>query len=88
MKKGKTESGFDFEILDDIVDDYELVESLAVLDMEPLKIVEVVERVLGKEQTAKLKNHVRTDSGRVSTQAMSDEILEIFKKSGSEAKNS
>lgn len=88
MIKGKTSTGFEFEISEDVVNDYELVENLAELEDNPLMISKVVNKILGKEQTEKLKNHVRDDKGIVPIDKMTKEIIEIFQISGEEIKNS
>lgn len=88
MIKGKTSSGFEFEISEDIKNDYELVENLGELEDSPLILGRIVNQILGKEQTAKLKNHIRNENGIVPTDKMTQEIIEIFKNSGKETKNS
>ncbi len=88
MIKGKTKSGFEFEISKDVVNDYELVENLAELEDNPLILAKVIKQILGEEQTEKLKNHVRNEKGIVPTDRMTQEIIEIFQNSGEEIKNS
>ena len=88
MIKGKTSSGFEFEISKDVVNDYELVENLAELEENPLLLGKIVNKILGKEQTARLKDHVRNEKGIVPTDRMTQEIIEIFQNSGEETKNS
>jgi len=88
MIKGKTSSGFEFEISKDVVNDYELVENLAELEDNPLILAKVIKQILGEEQTEKLKNHVRNEKGIVPTDKMTQEIIEIFKNAGEETKNS
>ena len=88
MIKGKTKSGFEFEISKDVVNDYELVENLAELEENPLLLGKIVNQILGKEQTARLKDHVRNEKGIVPTDRMTQEIIEIFQNSGEEIKNS
>ena len=87
MIKGKTSSGFEFEISKDVVNDYELVENLAELEENPLLLGKIVNKILGKEQTARLKDHVRNEKGIVPTDRMTQEIIEIFQNSGEETKN-
>ncbi len=77
MLQGKTSSGFAFEISEDIVDDYELVETLGELEENPLNLSKVVTMLLGKKQTTELKEHCRVGN-RVSTQKMMNEIQDIF----------
>ena len=88
MIKGKTSSGFEFEISEDVANDYELVENLGELEDNPLILGKIVNQILGKEQTARLKDHVRNEKGIVPTDKMTQEIIEIFQNSGEEIKNS
>ena len=87
MIKGKTSTGFEFNIDQSIGNDYELVELLGNLDEDFLTMTKVVNRVLGKEQANKLKEHVRNEKGIVPTDRMAEEISEIFQ-STDEGKNS
>ena len=88
MIKGKTSTGFEFEISKDIINDYELVENLGELEDNPLILGKIVNQILGKEQTTRLKNHVRNENGIVPTDKMTQEIIEIFKNGGEKTKNS
>lgn len=88
MIKGKTSSGFNFEISKDVINDYELVENLGELEDNPLILGKIVRQILGKEQTSKLKDHIRNENGIVPTNKMTQEIIEIFKNAGEETKNS
>lgn len=87
MITGKTESGFEFRVSKDVANDYELVEILGEMEDNPLLLSTVVNRVLGKEQSKELKDHVRNEQGFVPTDVMMKEIEAIFK-SGQETKNS
>lgn len=78
MIKGKTKSGFEYEISPDIQDDYELVEMLGDIEENPLLLARVVKRILGTNQTDQLKEHIRTESGLVGTKAMMKEVQDIF----------
>lgn len=75
--KGVTSSGFSFEITEDRLANYELVEVIAEVDTNPLVLPKVVKLMLG-EQAEDLKNHVRTEDGIVPLDKISDEIREIF----------
>lgn len=88
MIKGKTSSGFNFTISKDVKNDYELIENLGQLEDNPLILGKIVTQILGKEQTVQLKNHIRNENGIVPTDKMTQEIIEIFKNSGEETKNS
>ena len=79
MITGKTESGFNFELNDDAVDNYELLEILTDIDKGQAKrIVDAIDMLLGEEQKDKLKEHVREKNGRVSTKAMWGEFISIL----------
>ena len=86
MISGKTQSGFEYTIADNIGDDYELLELMGeVRNGDTLAIFALIDRVLGKEQHKALKEHCRVD-GRVSTTRMNEEIVDIFTNS-KEVKN-
>ena len=87
MIKGKTKSGFSYELDKERLNNYELLEAIEELEENPLVLSRVVNLLLGKEQTKKLKDHLRTDNGIVPTEKMSEEITEIFQSQG-ETKNS
>lgn len=87
MIKGTTKSGFSYKISKDRLNNYELLEVIGELDENPLVLSKVVIMLLGKEQTAKLKDHLRTDDDIVPADRMSEEITEIFQNQ-SETKNS
>lgn len=88
MIKGKTSSGFEFSISKDVKNDYELIENLGELEDNALILGKIVTQILGKEQTVKLKDHIRNENGIVPTDKMTQEIIEIFRNSGEETKNS
>ena len=87
MIKGKTKSGFSYELDKERLNTYELLEAIEELEENPLVLSRVVNLLLGKEQTKKLKDHLRTENGIVPTEKMSEEITEIFQNQG-ETKNS
>lgn len=85
--KGKTKSGFSYQIEESRLNNYELLETIGELEDNPMVISKMVVMLLGKEQTANLKNHLRDENGMVPTDKMTDEITEIFQ-SQAETKNS
>lgn len=87
MIKGKTKSGFSYELDKERLNNYELLEAIEELEENPLVLSRVVNLLLGKEQTKKLKDHLRTENGIVPTEKLSEEITEIFQNQG-ETKNS
>lgn len=76
--KGVTKSGFEYEIDEAVGNDYEILEIMAGLEDNFLNLFKLVEKLLGKEQTKKLKEHVRNEEGIVPTDKMSEEITEIL----------
>lgn len=79
MITGITESGFNFEIEEEAIDDYELFENLCAIDNGDIsKITIVADGYLGKEQLKRLKEHCRNENGRISTTKMIDEITQIM----------
>lgn len=87
MIKGKTKSGFSYELDKDRLNNYELLEAIEELEENPLVLSRVVNLLLGKDQTKKLKDHIRNKDGIVPTEKISEEITEIFQNQG-ETKNS
>ena len=88
MLKGKTKSGFKFEIDETIADDLELLEEIAKADKDVTVFPDVLERILGVDQKKALYDHLRNEHGRVSTKAAVDEFTEIMNIAGEETKNS
>lgn len=78
MKKGKTTTGFEFTLTDERLNNYELMEAINEVEINPLISVKVVDLLLGKEQSEKLKNHVRTDDGFVPSDKLMEELTEIL----------
>lgn len=85
--KGKTETGFSYEIAEENLDNYELLETLGEMEENPLVISKVINLLLGKEQKEKLKAHVRSENGIVSSEKIGEEVKSIFE-SMNKAKNS
>lgn len=78
MLKGKTKSGFEYEVADAAMNNYELVEVLAEVDTNALLLPKLVNMLLGGEQKNRLLEHLRTEDGNVPIDAISAEIMEIF----------
>ena len=88
MLKGKTKSGFEYEIEDDALDDWDLLEVLTNISRgDATYIIEASKMLLGEKQLSALKAHVKSIKGRVSVVAMEDEITEILT-SNQDTKNS
>lgn len=87
MITGITSSGFKYEITEARLENYELIEVLSEVDENPLLLPKTVNLLLGKEQAKKLKDHLRDTEFLVSTEKISQEIMEIFSNQ-KETKNS
>lgn len=87
MYIGKTQSGFEFEIAEDTLNNMELVDAIAEVDDNPLAISNVVRLLLGKEDRKRLYDHIRTEHGNVPVEAMSTELTQIFEACGDAGKN-
>ena len=77
MITGTTSSGFTYQIDENVLQDYALLEAIAETETNPIMITRVVRLLLG-DDIDKLKNHVRDENGRVSIEKMNVEITEIF----------
>lgn len=89
MIEGKTKSGFEYSVSDDVFDDYELLENLSALTKgEDLAFVSVMEHLLSEDQRKALKDHLRKRDGMVRTTALTAEAIEIFQACKSAGKNS
>ena len=88
MKKGKTESGFKWEIDENVLDDMELIDAMAASQGEdPTQISTVVTKIFGADQKKKLYDHVRAEDGRVPISKVADIITEIINAIGEDGKN-
>ena len=64
MIKGETKTGFKFEIEEEVLDDYELLETLVDADNgNNMALFSVIDMVLGDEQKKALKEHLREIHG-------------------------
>ncbi len=83
MITGKTSTGFAYEVEDEVLDDYELLELLNEADKGNAgAMLDTVEYVLGKKQKEALKSHIRNEKGKVSAKRMITEVMEILKSHG------
>lgn len=87
MINGKTSSGFAYKISDEAANNFELLEVMAEVEDNPLRLPRVVQLLLGDDQKKKLFDHVRTKNGTVPIDLVTKEVLEIFS-NDQKAKNS
>jgi hypothetical protein len=76
--KGTTESGFDFEVKEELADDFEFLELLGDFSENPLMASKLADKMLGREQKEALKEHLRGEDGRIKTSDMFRELTEII----------
>lgn len=88
MIKGKTKSGFSFQLEESALDNFELIEEFAKADSGDVgALVRGITMLLGEEQKKRLYEHLRTDKGNVPIEAFQKAIFEIMEKAGVETKN-
>lgn len=87
MIRGKLESGFEYEVAEEVRDNMELLDAIVEADENPLAVSKVVKLLLGENQRRKLYDHLRTDKGNVPILAVSNAVAEIFRGSGQTVKN-
>ena len=88
MIKGTTKSGFEFEISEKAIDDYEIIEMLCDLEDDATIFPKVARKILGVKQHNALKEHLRDSDGIVPGSAFEAEITEILNIGGANtAKN-
>ena len=79
MLKGISESGFEFEIDEEVLDDWEMLELLQEIDDGSVgKIAKAIVFLLGKEQYEKLKNFIKARDGKIKASVMIDEFTSIM----------
>jgi len=82
MIRGKLESGFEYEVAEEVRDNMELLDAIVEAEENPLAVSKVVKLLLGENQRRKLYDHLRTDKGNVPILAVSEAVAEIFAGSG------
>ncbi len=78
MIKGKTKSGFKYEISDENVNDWELFKIMAEIDENSFLLPKLLKMLLGEEQNRALEEHLRGENGKISIEAMQGAVTEIF----------
>ena len=90
MVKGKTKSGFKFNVDEGVCKSYEFIENLSQLQTGGLGLFSAVNDLLGSEQKAALLEHCRDESGHAPFEkvvAEFDEIVGIVRDKSDEVKN-
>lgn len=76
--KGTTESGFEYVVEKETLDDWELFEMMSEMEERPFLLNNIITTLLGKEQKEKLKDHLRNDNGKIPMEEMGKVLEEIF----------
>lgn len=79
MIRGKTESGFEFELDENVLDDWKLMKYLRNVDKGDVQyIVDIEERLLGEDQCEKLETFIEEKYGKATGTLMTKEIASIL----------
>lgn len=81
MLKGKTKSGFEFEIDERIKDDYRFFEALYQVEENPILAPKLINMLLGEDEKERLLKHIEKD-GFVSQTDVLKEVTEIIRSAG------
>lgn len=76
--KGKTSSGFKFEVNEDAVKSMEFIDLINDLDEKPTMIGKVIKFMLGEDQKERLYTHVRGGRKFTPAEGVNKEVEEIF----------
>lgn len=85
--QGVTESGFKFNVNDKALKNMELVEAIAEVDSNPLRLPGLLTMLLGDEQKKKLYDHVRAKDNTVPMDKVAAEVVAILHAMGEKEKN-
>ena len=88
--KGRTDTGFEFDIPRTVLDDVEVVEAVVELEEkgDPTAITTLCNKLLGTDGKKRLYKHVKQEDGRIPIEATIKEVAEILKAFGKAGKNS
>ena len=79
MGKVVTSTGFECEIDPDALNDMELFDCICKLqDGDMMQLPKIFGKLLSDEDYERLKDHCRTESGRVPIERVSEELNNIF----------
>ncbi len=79
MLKGKTENGFEFELDDEVLDDWELLESLREVDRGNEEyIIDAAKLLLGEKQYEDLKTFIKNKYGKIKASIMAMEVVNVL----------
>lgn len=77
--KGKTPSGFKFEISERRLNNYELLELIGEVDEgNGQAFPKVLKLLFGEEQSKSFKDHLREEDGIIPNEKIADELKAVF----------
>ena len=76
--KGKTKTGFEFELDTKLVDDYEVLEMYEEIKDTGLGSRRLLIKLIGEEGYSRLKEHCRRKDGTISAKRIGYEMNDIF----------
>lgn len=87
MIKGKTKSGFEFEVDEETVNDMRVIDAMVEVENKNLGgVSKLISLILSPEQKAAFYKHIALENGRVPLDRATEEIFEILQYDG-ETKN-
>lgn len=87
MEQIKTSTGFEIELEEDVFDDMELLENLALVDRGDMSALPLALDLLLGDDKQRLYDHCRGTNGRASAKKVMAEVGEILKNVSSVGKN-
>lgn len=81
-----TESGFEWDFDEDVMDDQELLDSLVEIDENPGGYTRAIKLMMGEAGKNALYEHVRNERGKVKATEVAKLIGEIIKQLGEKSK--
>lgn len=83
MVKGKTRTGFKFTCDGKLMHDVEFLEEFAAVQKgDGLEVFDLIKKILGADQKQALYEHIRNEEGIVTTDALHEELSDIFEALG------
>lgn len=76
--KGKTKTGFEFELDTKLVDDYEMLEMYEEIKDTGLGVRKLLIKLIGEEGYNRLKEHCRRKDGTISAKRIGYEMNDIM----------
>ena len=76
--KGKTKTGFEFELDNELIDDYEVLEMYEDITETGLGVRKLLIKLIGEDGYNRLKEHCRKKDGTISAKRIGHEMNDIM----------